>query len=137
MRAERKWAKADDYAIRSMSQTRATSKALRLPLGFVMQLAGFDATPADEIPEAPAYPIRESAAVEDTDTIPPERRPSGEQQAQIGDLIAQLTAKDPDVDWKEEARTIAGVRDYKMLTATIADMLIDQLEAKLEEAAAA
>lgn len=40
----------DDYALRSMAQTRATSKALRQPLGFVMQLAGFDPTPAEEMP---------------------------------------------------------------------------------------
>jgi hypothetical protein len=33
-----------------MSQTRATSKVLRQPLGFVMHLAGFDATPAEEMP---------------------------------------------------------------------------------------
>jgi hypothetical protein len=40
----------DDYALRSMAQTRATSKALRQPLGFVMQLAGFQPTPAEEMP---------------------------------------------------------------------------------------
>jgi len=40
----------DDYALRSMAQTRATSKALRQPLGFVMKLAGFEATPAEEMP---------------------------------------------------------------------------------------
>lgn len=39
----------DDFALRSMAQTRATSKALRQPLGFVMQLAGFEAIPAEEI----------------------------------------------------------------------------------------
>jgi hypothetical protein len=39
----------DDYALRSMAQTRAVSKALRLPLGFVMQLAGFNPTPAEEM----------------------------------------------------------------------------------------
>ena len=39
----------DDYALRSMAQTRATSKALRMPLGFVMELAGFAATPAEEM----------------------------------------------------------------------------------------
>jgi hypothetical protein len=32
-----------------MAQTRAVSKALRLPLGFVMQLAGFNPTPAEEM----------------------------------------------------------------------------------------
>lgn len=51
LRSERTWKDRDDYALRSMAQTRATSKALRQPLGFVMQLAGFDATPAEEMPQ--------------------------------------------------------------------------------------
>lgn len=50
LRSESLWANRDDYALRSMAQTRATSKALRQPLGFVMQLAGFAATPAEEMP---------------------------------------------------------------------------------------
>jgi hypothetical protein len=49
LRSERTWGKRDDYALRSMAQTRAVSKALRLPLGFVMQLAGFNPTPAEEM----------------------------------------------------------------------------------------
>jgi hypothetical protein len=36
-----------------MAQTRATSKALRQPLGFVVTLAGFNATPAEEMPREP------------------------------------------------------------------------------------
>jgi len=51
-RSESKWKSRDDYAIRSMAQTRAVSKALRLPLGFIMELAGYSATPADEVPDA-------------------------------------------------------------------------------------
>jgi hypothetical protein len=50
LRSERSWASRDDYALRSMAQTRATSKALRQPLGFVVSMAGFDATPAEEVP---------------------------------------------------------------------------------------
>lgn len=50
LRSESLWKGRDDYALRSMAQTRATSKALRQPLGFVMTLAGFDATPAEEMP---------------------------------------------------------------------------------------
>lgn len=50
-RSERSWARRDDYAIRSMAQTRAISKALRAPLGFVMVLAGYSATPTEEMPE--------------------------------------------------------------------------------------
>jgi hypothetical protein len=35
-----------------MAQTRATSKALRVPLGFIVTLAGYEATPEAEIPHA-------------------------------------------------------------------------------------
>ena len=49
-RTEDSWVDRDDYALRSMAQTRATSKALRLPLGFVVTMAGFEATPAEEVP---------------------------------------------------------------------------------------
>lgn len=55
-RNEGRWSKADDYAIRSMAQTRATSKALRGPLGFVVTLAGYEATPAEEIPTEESRP---------------------------------------------------------------------------------
>lgn len=54
LRSEGLWAKRDDYALRSMAQTRATSKALRQPLGFVMSLAGLEATPAEEMPHEDA-----------------------------------------------------------------------------------
>lgn len=53
-RGESKWKNRDDYALRSMAQTRATSKALRGPLGFVVTLAGFESTPADEMPDGTA-----------------------------------------------------------------------------------
>jgi hypothetical protein len=53
-RDEASWKTRDEYAIRSMAQTRATSKALRGPLGFVLTLAGFEATPAEEMP-SPAF----------------------------------------------------------------------------------
>lgn len=49
LKSERNWKNRDDFAVRSMAQTRATAKALRLPLGFVVSLAGYDPTPAEEI----------------------------------------------------------------------------------------
>lgn len=51
LRSERMWAGRDDFALRGMAQTRATSRALRGPLGFVVHLAGFAATPAEEMPD--------------------------------------------------------------------------------------
>ena len=52
LRSETRWTNADDYAVRSMAQTRAMGKALRMPLGFIAVLAGFEATPAEEMPAA-------------------------------------------------------------------------------------
>lgn len=54
MRTERNWKSRDDYALESMAQTRATSKALRQPLGFAMVLAGYNPTPAEELHEPAA-----------------------------------------------------------------------------------
>jgi hypothetical protein len=46
---EERWHDADDYAKRSMAATRATSKACRLAFSWIMTLAGYEATPAEEI----------------------------------------------------------------------------------------
>lgn len=51
-RDEPRWADQPEFALRSMAQTRATAKALRLPLGFVMALAGYETTPAEEMETA-------------------------------------------------------------------------------------
>jgi hypothetical protein len=71
LRAERNWKNRDDFALRSMAQTRALGKALRMPLGFIAVLGGFEATPAEEMP-APAQ----------GDDVPFEDRPA-QDQAQV------------------------------------------------------
>lgn len=55
-RSERSWKNRDDYALRSMAQTRATSKALASPLRFVITLAGYEGTPAEEMTFAEPEP---------------------------------------------------------------------------------
>lgn len=50
-RDEKRWARADEFSLRSMAQTRAGAKALRTCLGFIVQLAGYEATPYDEMPQ--------------------------------------------------------------------------------------
>lgn len=68
LRAERNWANRDDFALRSMAQTRATAKCLRMPLGFVMSLSGFEVTPAEEMvadhphAQAPVTPAPQPSA---------------------------------------------------------------------------
>ena len=49
LRSERAWSKRDEFALRSMAQTRASGKALRLALGYIVTLAGWEALPAEEI----------------------------------------------------------------------------------------
>jgi hypothetical protein len=84
-KSERTWSKRDDYALRSMAQTRATSKALRGPLGFVVTLAGYEATPAEEMPaEATEGP---SGRVSSTE--PPT-------EAQLKFLKSLITREKPD-----------------------------------------
>lgn len=89
VRAERTWAKRDDYALRSMAQTRATSKALRQPLGFVISMAGFSATPAEEMSGV----VIEDAEVSDLpDALQPDpSAPCSDAQAKnIWRLISKL-----------------------------------------------
>lgn len=49
-RDEQRWGDADEYAVRSMAQTRTAAKALRNAFGWVAELAGYSATPAEEMP---------------------------------------------------------------------------------------
>jgi len=46
---ERRWAKMPRYAKRSMAVTRATGKACRIALSWIVTLAGYEPTPAEEI----------------------------------------------------------------------------------------
>jgi len=134
LRSERKWARAEDYAIRSMASTRATSKALRQPLGFVITLAGFEATPADEIPgdadQRRDHDQPAGAPDDDGGPIPPEHRPTEEQLDRIRMLLRRLAELDPQTDWKARARAIAVVR-FEMLTRTTIKYVIEKLEAEL------
>jgi hypothetical protein len=48
---EARWQHADEYAIKSMSITRASGKAYRIPLSFLAVMAGLEVTPAEEMPQ--------------------------------------------------------------------------------------
>jgi len=51
---KQKWLEAPAFQIASMAQTRGGGKALRQPLGWIMRLAGYEATPAEEMDEGAA-----------------------------------------------------------------------------------
>jgi hypothetical protein len=48
---DRPWATRAEYARRSMAVTRATSRAFRQQYSWIMALAGYEPTPADEMPQ--------------------------------------------------------------------------------------
>lgn len=58
-RTEESWRESDDFALRSMAQTRATSRAIAAAARWIVTLAGFAGTPAEEMTEVQA---REAAA---------------------------------------------------------------------------
>jgi hypothetical protein len=47
---EKAWGSRPEYARRSMAITRATGKACRIAFGWIMRLAGYESTPAEEMP---------------------------------------------------------------------------------------
>jgi hypothetical protein len=77
---EANWKNRPSYAIRSMAQTRAVSKVCRIALSSVMVMAGFNATPAEEM---------DGVAVPKPDRKKQTRIITGATQA------APLTADDP------------------------------------------
>lgn len=117
--SERNWADRDSYALRSMAETRAVSKALRLPLAFVMVLAGYAPTPAEEM---------DGVADDPTDGAGPwcpacgsglwDNRDDNEQRVEQG--------KKPAPAWKCRNKACTGGRDGKEWIAWDADHFADQ-----------
>ena len=50
------WAKRSDYAKRSMALTRAVGKVCRMNYSWIIVLAGYEATPLEEMPREPQAP---------------------------------------------------------------------------------
>jgi len=66
------WAQRPEYARRSMAVTRATGKAYRLGFSWIMTLAGYSPTPAEEMPdEESEKPKRKVTAKPQESTSPP------------------------------------------------------------------
>lgn len=115
---EKRWGNADRFARRSMAITRATGKAYRLGFSWVMTLAGYQPTPAEEMPD------------EEREAPRPKRAASiytgsSEQQKIIQDILAKQKVPEglwPEIDQRlrgrpstdlraavEEAKNTAGV----------------------------
>jgi len=62
MRDEENWAVKPWFQLASMAQTRAGAKALRNVLAWVVVLAGYRPTPAEELPPSPAQGVKAKPA---------------------------------------------------------------------------
>lgn len=49
----------DEYAVASMAQTRAVGKAFRMKLGWLLKIAGYETTPAEEMDAVVAQTVKE------------------------------------------------------------------------------
>jgi hypothetical protein len=134
LRTERNWAGRDDFALRSMAQTRATSKALKQPLGFVVTLAGYNATPAEERDDASSAPAPapSGTAVAGADSI------TQRQHRKMGVLLKKLEEKAPQAEgqlsWVAMVRERYHVESRNHMSKAQASDAIDWLEGQLKDA---
>ena len=81
---EKLWKGRERYARRSMAVTRATGKAYRLGFSWIMSLAGYEPTPAEEMPVAEVRPVKRAAL------------PQPERSDPVTDLLVEKFATDKD-----------------------------------------
>lgn len=83
-RAEASWSKKPDPAVKSMAETRAASRAFRGALGWIVAIAGYNPTPAEEMlaqAAGPAYGPKATQAI------------SEQTQTAIGYVLSAVTPK--------------------------------------------
>ena len=81
---EDRWRNADEYAIKSMSITRASGKAYRIPLSFLAVMAGLEVTPAEEMR---VHESTQSIPMYERTNNHTDERASEKQQAAVRGLI--------------------------------------------------
>jgi len=121
------WTRRPKYARRAMAQTRATSRACRSALAWVVPLlnAGLETTPAEEIPHDAEVIVANVVPVVTTTTAPVEKpaktlRASRKQLDEI--LVLYAKAQETgrlDGDYWEKVR-----QDYKIRSSKVSDSLL-------------
>lgn len=118
-RSEGRWKNADDYAVRSMAQTRATSAALSAPLRFIVVLAGFAGTPEAEMPKEEKRKETERVTVPRTWDA-------------IIDRAKELLGPDEAMEWLEQAKELkemSALTPQPTLAQRLAGAVVDLTEA--------
>lgn len=133
LRSEGNWKSRDEFAIESMAQTRATSKALRMPLGFVMQLAGFDPAPAEEMGDVPAPKAKQKPkpAPAQEEPVAEPQSPEASEQLARGYTMAAIFAAGREVGLTNEK---IKKRAYEKYSVSSMDDLSDEQLAEIRAA---
>jgi hypothetical protein len=118
LRTEANWKQRDDFALRSMAQTRAMGKAYRMALSYIVGLAGYQTTPAEEMPE----PATKNSPKPSTKKI------SADQQKRLWTIARANDV--PEDRIREIVRAAAGVESTKDITQERYDLVIEGLEAQ-------
>jgi len=119
-----------DYAICSMAQTRAVSKAYRLSLGWLMKAAGYEATPAEEmqdigteatvVAEAP----RPSVPAATEPSAPASANPAPSTTPDPNAVAEEFLAAAQAIDSINEAETLEElVAAWKLIPKTVAELV--------------
>ena len=110
---EPNWANKPEFQLMSMAQTRAAGKVLRLLLGWIVTLAGYEPTPAEEMVYEPTPPNTPTPTapqggtqrrVSDPELQPPIDAPADDDEPREGNghdaeqatLLSQLQVQDRD-----------------------------------------
>ena len=116
-KAEDKKKGFDEYAILSMAQTRAIGKAYRNLIGWVMKLAGYEGTPAEEM----------KGKVDEATTTPAGKILAGEKEKKdIEKYCRELGYSDPEKAF-DFIKKITGIEFNERLTKTDATTIIAAL----------
>ena len=141
------WSRRPRYARRAMAQTRATSRACRSALAWIVPLldAGLETTPAEEIPHAEIETRSMPVQVQTSDPKPevPEaglqHRCSEQTMQKIIGLIARAKNEGVIQDaekFRQEMRQTYGVKSAKELNEQQAEEVLDSLQTMLAERSA-
>lgn len=95
------WRKRSRQARRSMAQTRAAGKAMRLLFSWVMELAGYAPTPLEEM-DGPVAEQHDNPTATDTPVEQPRAKREKPQtevsEQQLGHVTAEWKSRNPDPD---------------------------------------
>ena len=100
-----------------MAQTRATSKALRQPLDFVMRLAGLEATPAEEMTDTTAEAKAQPEPEAEAETASVE---------QLDELRATLKMLKGVKGWSEKEVVTQAAKVFRPVIKKLADLTPDE-----------